>query len=128
VWDGDGRYVIEATPRQRYRPRSRTGKVLAHLQGKLWVDKQDYHLVKADVEVVDTISVGLFLVRLVQGSRATFEQIRVSDEVWRPRQVRASVSARLGLLKVLHIEQEISYSKCHDFQTDSPIISQITAR
>jgi hypothetical protein len=128
VWDGDGRYLIEATPRQEYRPRSRTGKVLARLRGKLWVDKQDYHLVKAEVEVVDTISVGLFLVRLAKGSRATFEQIRVNDEVWLPRQVRASVSARLGLLKVLHIEQEISYSKCRDFQTDSPIISQMKAR
>jgi hypothetical protein len=79
-------------------------------------------------EVVDTISVGLFLVRLAKGSRATFEQIRVNDEVWLPRQVRASVSARLGLLKVLHIEQEVSYSKCRDFQTNSPIISQIRAR
>jgi hypothetical protein len=38
------------------------------------------------------------------------------------------VSARLGLLKVLHIEQEISYSKCREFQTDSPIISRMKAR
>src|SRR5581483_9654479 len=61
VWAGFGLYVIEATPRRGYQPRSRTGKVLAHLEGKLWVDKQDYRLVKAEVEVVETISVGLFL-------------------------------------------------------------------
>lgn len=107
VWEGHGLYIIKATPRQGYQPRSRTAKVLVHLQGKLWVDKQDYHLVKAEVEVVDTISVGLFLVRLAKGSRAAFEQTRVNDEVWLPRQVRAFISARLGLLKVLHIEQEI---------------------
>jgi hypothetical protein len=128
VWDAHSLYVIEATPRQGYQPRSRTAKVFAHLQGKLWVDKQDCHLVKAEVEVVATISAGLFLVRLAKGSRASFEQTRVNDEVWLPRQVRAFVSARLGLLKVLRIEQEISYSKCREFQTDSPIISQIKAR
>ena len=128
VWDGHSLYVIEATPRRGYQPRSRTAKVLARLQGKLWVDRQDYHLVKAEVEVVDTISVGLFLVRLTKGSRAAFEQTRVNDEVWLPRQVRAFVSARLGLLKVLRIEEEISYSKCREFQTDSPIISQMKAR
>lgn len=128
VWDGHSLYVIEATPRQGYQPRSRTAKVLVHLQGRLWVDKQDYHLVKADVEVVDTISVGLFLVRLAKGSRAAFEQTRVNDEVWLPRRVEAFASARLGLLKVLRIEQEISYSKCREFQTDSPIISQMKAR
>jgi hypothetical protein len=128
VWDGYSLYVIEATQRQGYQPRSRTAKVLAHLQGKLWVDKQDYQLLKAEVEVVDTISVGLFLVRLAKGSRAAFEQTRVNDEVWLPSQVRAFVSARLGLLKVLRIEQQISYSKCREFQTDLPIISQLKAR
>jgi hypothetical protein len=52
----------------------------------------------------------------------------VNDEVWLPRRVRASGSARLGLLKVMRIEQEISYSKCREFQTDSPIVSQMEAR
>jgi hypothetical protein len=127
VWDGDGRYVIEATPRQGYQPRSRMANVLTHLRGKLWVDRQDYHLVKAEVEVVATISVGLFLVRLAKGSHAAFEQTRVNDEVWLPRQVQAFVSARVGLLKVLHIQQEISYSKC-EFQANSPVISLLKAR
>lgn len=128
LWNGNSLYVIEATPRQGYQPRSRTAEILTHLQGKLWVDKQDYRLVKAEAEVVDTISVGLFLVRVAKGSRAAFELTRVNDEVWLPLQVRAFVSARLGLLKVLHVEQEISYSKCREFQTDSPIISQMKAR
>jgi hypothetical protein len=128
VWDGHSLYVIEATPRPGYQPRSRTAKVLAHLQCKLWVDSQDYHLLKAEVEVVDTISVGLFLVRVAKGSRAAFEQTFVNDEVWLPRHVWAFASARLGLLTVLRIEQEISYSKCREFQIDSPIISQIKAR
>lgn len=128
VWDGHNTYLIEATPRQGYQPTSRTAKMLAHLQGKLWVDKQDYHLVKAEVDVVDTISVGLFLVRVAKGSHAAFEQTRVNDEVWLPRQVRAFVSARLGLLKVLRIEQEIDYSKCREFQTDLPIVSQMGPR
>jgi hypothetical protein len=124
VWDGRRLIVIEAAPRQGYQPRSRTAKVLARLRGKLWVDKNDYQLVKAEAEVVDTISVGLFLVRVAKGSRASFEQTLVNNEVWLPRNVRAFASARLGLLKVLRIQQEISYSNCRLFQADSPIISQ----
>jgi hypothetical protein len=119
--DGNSLYVIEATPRQGYQPRSRTAKVLVHLRGKLWVDKQDYHLAKAEVESVDTISVGLFLVRLAKGSRAAFEQTRVNDEVWLPQRVQVFTSARLGLLNVLHIEQEVIYSKCREFEIDSAI-------
>ncbi|MCX6633540.1 MAG: hypothetical protein NT090_00365 [Acidobacteria bacterium] len=128
LWNGDSLYVIQATPRQGYQPRSRTAEVLVHLQGKLWVDKQDYHLAKAEVEVVDTISVGLFLVRVAKGSRATFEQTRVNDEVWLPRRVQVFASARLGLLKVLRIEQEVIYSKCRESQTGPFVISHLQPR
>ena len=128
VSDGRRLIVIEAAPRQGYQPRSRTAKVLARLRGKLWVDKIDYQLVKAEAEVVDTISVGLFLVRVAKGSHASFEQTFVNNEVWLPRNVRAVASARLGLLKVLRIQQEISYSNCRLFQTDSRIVSQTKAR
>jgi hypothetical protein len=128
VLDGRGLYVIEATPRQGYQPQSRTAKILTHLRCKLWIDKLDFHLAKAEVEVVDTISVGLFMVRVAKGSHAAFEQTHVNDEVWLPSRVQAFVSARLGLLKVLHVEQELSYSKCHESQTDSPIVARMGAR
>ncbi len=128
VLDGRGLYVIEAAPRQGYQPPSRTAKLFAHLRARLWVDKQDYRLAKGEVEVVDTIWAGLFVVRVAKGSRAAFEQSRVNDEVWLPSHMQAFVSARVGLLRVLRIEQEISYSKCREFQTDSPVISQMRAR
>jgi hypothetical protein len=128
AWDGHTLYVIEATAHEGYQALSRTAKLFARLRCRLWVDKQDYQLVKAEVEVVDTISVGLFLVRVAKGSHAAFEQTRVNDEVWLPSHMRASVSARLGLLKVLRIEQELSYSKCRESQAEPPVISQMSAR
>jgi hypothetical protein len=128
VWDGHNLYVIDATPRPGYQPRCRTARMLTRVHAKLWVDKQDYHLVKGEVEVVDTISMGLFLVIVAKGSRASFEETRVNDEVWLPSKVRAVASARLGLVKVVRIEQEYSYSKRREFQAGSPIISRIKSR
>jgi hypothetical protein len=121
----DGLYVIEASQRRGFQPRSRTENVLASLQGRLWVDKLDYRLVKAEMEAVETISMGLFLVRLAKGSRAAFEQTRVSDLVWLPARVQVSVSARLGLLKVVRVDHEVVYS---GFQAGSPDISQVTVK
>jgi hypothetical protein len=128
TWNGNSLYVIEAAPRPGYQPRSRTAKVLAHVRCKLWIDKQDYHLVEAELEVIETVSMGLFLVRLAKGSSAIFEQTRLNNKVWLPRHVRAFVSARLGLVKTLHLDQEVSYSNCREFQTDSPVVSQMRAR
>jgi len=64
----------------------------------------------------------LFLVRVAKGSRAAFEQTRVNDEVWLPLRVQAFASARLGLVKALHIEHDVRYSKYRKCQTDSGII------
>lgn len=124
TWDGRSMFVIEATPRPGYQAKSRTSKILAHVRAKLWVDKQDYHLAKGDIEVIDTIPVGLFLVLVSKGSRASFEETRVNDEVWFPRYVRAFASARLGLLKVVRIEQEYSYSKCREAGSGAPVVSK----
>ncbi|MBK9170808.1 MAG: hypothetical protein IPM24_25595 [Bryobacterales bacterium] len=110
--DGAEFYVIDATPRKEYRPHSRTAKILAQLQGRLWIDKRDYRLAKAEVEVAETIAVGLILVRLAKGSRATFEQVRLNEKVWLPRRVYVAASARLGLVRMLHIEHEAVFSEC----------------
>lgn len=121
-------YVIEAMPRLSYQPRSSTAKVLRSLHGKLWVDKGDYHLVKAEVEVIDNIWVGLFLVRLDKGSRVFFEQTWVNNEVWLPLRVRALLSARLGLIKALRLEHEVYYSESREFPPGSPVIAQTKER
>jgi hypothetical protein len=80
--------------------------------------------VKAEVEVVDTISVGLFLVRLAKGSRAALEQIRINDELWLPQRVHVLASARLGLLKVLHVDHEVRFTA----PTESPSLSSRNSR
>jgi hypothetical protein len=52
----------------------------------------------------------------------------VNGEVWLPHRVQAVVSARLGLLRVVRIEQEVSYSDCRVFPTISPLIPAIIAK
>lgn len=127
MWDGHGVYVILATPRRGYQPPTRTAKMLLHLQAKLWVDVQDYHLVKAEVEVIHTIWVGLFLVRVAKGSRAVVEQTVVDGEVWLPSHTRVVASARRGLLKVLRIDQDVSYSQCLQCQIASSMVAHTKA-
>lgn len=128
ILDGHSVYVIDATPHPGYAPRSGTAKAFAHLRGKLWVDAREYQLVKAEAEVIDDVWMGLVLVRLSKGSRAVFEQVRVNDEVWLPLRLRASISARLALLKVLNFEHEVSYSRHYEFPAVSPISLRVTAR
>jgi hypothetical protein len=114
-------WVIEATPKPGYRPPLSDARYLPKLRGRLWIDKTDYHWVRVQVEVIETISFGLFLARIGPGSGMDFEQIRVNDEVWLPRRILLRAAVRVGLLKKIQGETEITYRDFRKFQSDSDV-------
>jgi hypothetical protein len=61
--------------------------------------------------VIQPISIGLFLVRLLRGSQITMEQTRVADGVWMPERVEVRAAAKLFFLKSLEIERVLTYSE-----------------
>jgi hypothetical protein len=114
--------IIDAMPRQEYQPRSRTAKLFRSLKGRFWVNQQDQQIVKVEAEVIDTISLGFFMVRVAHGSRTTMELKCVSDGVWLPARLQVFASARLGGLKVLRIEQTVDYSRYSSVPADTRTI------
>jgi hypothetical protein len=120
--------IIEAMPRHGYQPRSHTAKLFCSLKGRFWVDQQDHQIVKVDVEVIDTISVGLFLVRVAKGSRATLELTCVTAGVWLPDRLQVWAAARLGLLKFLRIENGVRYSRYSSAPTEVPPVYPVEDR
>jgi hypothetical protein len=115
-------FLIEATPREGYQPRSHTAKLFRSLKARLWVDQRDRQIVKVEAEVIDTIWMGLFLVRVAKGSRATLTLTRVSDGVWLPDGLQVVASARVGLLKTYRFEQRVHYSGYSCIPADSRMI------
>ncbi len=120
--DGHSFVIIEAVPRAGYQPRSKTAKLFRSLKGRFWVDQQDHQIVKVEAEVIDTISVGFFLVRVAKGSRATVQMTSVGDGVWLPDRLQVFASARLGLLKVMRFEQSTHFSRYSSVSTDARMI------
>jgi hypothetical protein len=124
--DGREVWMIDATPRPGFQPHSRGGKILPHLRGRMWIDKLSYQWVRLDAEVIRPISWGLFLVRLDQGARLGFHQTRVNDEVWLPRRIAVAASARIGVLKKLRIEEDVTYKNFRKFQSDARLVTSQT--
>ncbi|HKW97738.1 MAG TPA: hypothetical protein VJN43_08375 [Bryobacteraceae bacterium] len=121
--DGRDCWIVEATPHAGYQPHSQSTKVLPHLRGKLWVDRQTLQWAKVDAEVISPVSWGLFLLRLDPGAHIGMDQTRVNDEVWLPKRVAIHASARIGFIKSLRIEQDVAYRNFRKFQTDSRIVA-----
>jgi hypothetical protein len=121
--DGHPVWVIQADPRAGFKPRSREGKLLPKMRGKLWVTKQDYRWARIEAEVVDTVSFGWMIARLYPETRLTFEAIKVNDEIWMPGHAYVRANGRVALVKKLNMEMEARWDNYRKFQTESRVIA-----
>jgi hypothetical protein len=122
VVNGTRAYVLNATPHAGYQPRGKYGGILSKLKARLWVDKQDFGLVRANGQVIEPFSLGLFLVRLLPGSRITMEQTRVEDGNWVPEHVEIRAAAKIFFVKSLVINRILIYSEFRLAEPGVPVM------
>jgi hypothetical protein len=121
--DGHDVWVISATPKPGYKPKHNDAKPLLKVRAKMWIDKAEYQWVRLEGETTATISFGLFIARLNPGAKLVFEQTRVNDEVWLPKREIISGAGRVGLVKKLAGEQEVTWNNYRKFQVDSKVVA-----
>jgi len=121
--NGGEAYVIDATPKPGYKPKLSSAGFFPKVKGRFWVDKKDYQWIKLDMESMDTISFGGFLVRLSKGTHLVMEQTRVNQEVWLPKRVHLEASARVLLVKGFRADMLWEFSDYKKFQAESRVIS-----
>jgi hypothetical protein len=103
-------YILKATPHPGYRAHGKYAKLLSRVEGKLWVDKQDFGWVKVDGEVTQSFSIGILVARVQRGSHIIMEQTCVGDAVWVPKRLEMRASATILFLKSLDLERILTYS------------------
>jgi hypothetical protein len=120
--NGGETWVIDAAPRPGYRPKSQSTAFFPKVKLRLWIARNDSHWVKIDMESLDTITFGGFLIRMAKGSHLTAENARINNEVWLPKRAALKGSVRIALVKVLRGELIFSFNDYKKFQTDSRIV------
>jgi hypothetical protein len=116
-------YVIAGSPKPGYKPKSTVAGFFPKVKLRLWIDQRDYQGARIEMEVLDTISLGGFLLRVSKGSRLLIEQGRVNDEVWLPKKVTLHATARVLLVKGLNREMDFTFSDYKRFQADSRVVA-----
>src|SRR5262249_39290937 len=98
----DGRSVIRIhfTPRPKYAPKTRQGKIAHHVAGDAWIDEADHQLARVEAEVIDSVSIGLgLLAKLQKGAMLRGERRKVNEEIWLPAKTEVFLTVRVLLLK-----------------------------
>ena len=110
-------------PRPGYSPHIFSSRFLTKVNGKLWIDKAPNAFFKIQAEVIDTVTFGAILVRIHKGTRFSVEQTHVNGEVWLPRRIHLSGSARIALFKRIAGDLDITYRDFRKFSADSRIVT-----
>ncbi len=114
-------YRIQAEPRSNYQRKLPPYSFLRRLRGQLWIDAEEFQLVRVEAEVIEDFSFGLFLARLAKGSQLRFAQTRVNGEVWLPQEAFAKIDGRF-LTDRFRGENLVRWSGYRKFQSDSRIL------
>jgi len=120
--DGHDVWVVSGVPRPGYRAKTRDGAALAKIRGKMWIEKTSDQWVRLEAQTTGTISFGWFLARLNPGAKLEIEQTRVNDEVWLAKREYLSGTGRIGLLKRVAEDDEITWSDYKKFRVDSRLV------
>jgi hypothetical protein len=120
--NGRDTWVIAGEPRPGFQAHLKEAQILPKYHGRLWIDKKEMQLAKMDVEALDTVSFGWVLARIHKGTRLVFEQARVNEEVWLPRQVSFKFDARIALFKSYHEEWEDTFRDYKKFRATAKIV------
>jgi len=117
---GHEAWVIEATPRESYRPAFWKASFLKGVRGKVWIAKQDDGWLRAEAESIDTLTVAWFLFRLDKGATLAFEQSPLDDGAWMLDWFELRFKARLALVKGYNRLMRADYRDYRPYDDASP--------
>jgi hypothetical protein len=94
-------------------------KVFGKMAGVMWIDAEDKQMVRLEAVLAENFKLGGGIVAKMQkGAAFVFENARINDEIWLPSLAVSNVSAKVLLLKGININQVVTYSDYHKFETE----------
>ncbi|HSF18952.1 MAG TPA: hypothetical protein VLK65_25730 [Vicinamibacteria bacterium] len=103
--------VFDFEPKPGYEPDSRSKKILARLEGRIWIDGGRDQIARLRVRFRENLKfLGGIFGRVSEGSEAFAVGWLAGDELWLLDRIEASLDARLYFLKEYRQEIVIDYS------------------
>ena len=113
VVNGRPAYILRFEPKSRDLPvHKRVDRLTNKLAGKLWIDAQDYEVVKAEGNLTEPARVGLGLIAKFSKLDFSFEALRLDNSTYLPLRLDALLQGRI-VFSSIHQRQTIHWK---DFQ------------
>lgn len=122
--NGHTAYVLAATPRERSGPLSRVAKVLAGMRGKMWVEHENFHVIRAESKVIAPVSIFGIFARVLPGTHMELEMGPVTDSVW----LVSRFSMTLEVSKFWFHSTQATRSTYSEYRMNGPVLEELLSR
>jgi len=109
--DGRPAWIVGMTRRAGFTPATSRGSMLKHLEGKLWIDKQDVQWAKAEAHVIDPIGIGWILARVGPGAEIHLSLTRVAEGLWMPASVEVTGGVKVLMVHRKKLDEQVAFSE-----------------
>jgi hypothetical protein len=106
-------WVLRMIPRPGFEPATAHAGMLKHIEGTLWIDKEELRWAKAEAHIVDTVSIGWILARIDPGAHVAMNWDRVAEGLWMPNRIDINGTARVLLVHSKKVDEEVTFSGFH---------------
>jgi hypothetical protein len=118
-------YVLSGMPKKRTGPLSLAAKVLSGMRGTVWIDKENFHAVRVECDVITPVPIYGILARVLPGTHIEFGMAPVSDSTW----LIGGLSMKLAVAKlVLFKSMQVTRSTYTDYKLNIAVLEELVSK
>jgi hypothetical protein len=111
--NGRPAFVMSFQPRSSDLPvKRKLDRLLNKVAGRVWIDEQDYEIVRVDLHLAENVSAWGGMLASVRKFLLRVEQTKVDESAWLPSSIDAYIDGRI-LIKSLHLRIRQENSEFH---------------
>ena len=116
IFRGRSTIVCSFTGKKDAKSHGKEENIFKKLSGTVWVDEEDRQIVRLEAVFSDSLHIGLGLLGNIEpGSRLSFDQEKINQEIWLPTAMDGDLNVRLLFVHAhIHlINHESGYQRFH---------------
>jgi hypothetical protein len=117
-------YVLTGEPKKRPGANTLAAKVLSGMRGTVWLDKRDFHAIRAACDVTTPVPIYGVLARVLPGTHIEFGMAPVTDSTW----LIGALSMELKVSKLIFRSMEITRSTYSDYRLNDVVLKELLAK
>jgi outer membrane lipoprotein-sorting protein len=114
-------YVLSGTPKKRTGQLSLAAKVLSGMRGTVWVDKEHFHAVRVECDVMTPVPIYGILAKVLPGTHIEFAMAPVTNSIW----LIGELSMDLRVSKLIFKSTQLSRSTFTDYKLNTTALNEI---